>query len=742
MYATQNDPVIAIKLTHSSTKMAPTENQVLLQQLAEANDLADAYCVDIEELEAKLSAAEDNVKARELEIEDYEIMLDRAGVQFDEKTERCDELEEQLTIAEEFHEDEMSSLRTEHEQALSDLRREHEAAITTLRQERLTQSDKTASAERTNHEEAMSSLRAEHQRALSELKQGHEAAIITLRQEQHAAEKETSTRVSTLEEDLRRAVAITKDLELQLEGSVQEIRVKSDEVSKLTKERDTARGALESAAATTSQTFDAKIKDLERAVSDTTKERDDALAELSANRDLLQGESREKEQAQGAVEEFRGRFTSIEDMIDDAINHIGCADTFTYLSKLDYISASASAVTTLQAEVQELHRQLMQEREAKQESGAVAPDVPSSGDQVVGMSADLEAELRADNQLQRAEIEGQLCTIKRQKEELESKTAEIEGQLGTIERQKKVADSKSAEAHNLQISLKRRDERIRALEEQLAREQTQATELRELQSQNALLERKLGQAEPQIARLEQNIADGVEMLRRERNEKDGAQRLLAESEKKLEEVKEQSTFRRIANKLYILRIDKDTELLANQAASVEILKGEVNTLKDQIKQKELEYRAQLLTATRSAPRPSSTPRQTESMRLQTRFVVETNLRREMRAEVREGLEAAWTEEKRKELKAEVAREFADLKKETSIVEGSISGALDDPPMMTVVRELGISPIHTSYSQVGVETPTTADSPIFLVVLLVVAATLLSTPVLSSLFPPPPRLPEN
>jgi hypothetical protein len=538
----------------------------------------------------------------------------------------------------------------------------------------LNKSKQIASAERKKHEKAMAALRHAHE--------------------------EQSLRV-TSEKDLEFAKATIKDLGFQLDKLRKQIREKDGVVSDLARARDEARCDFETAVAATAFQLETKITNMSGDLSDITAKYEGALAELSATEALLRAETAAKEQAQGAAQEFQGKFTSVETMIDDAINRVGCADNFVHRSKLIYIPESADAVLTLLAEREKSHRALRDERKTKQESGATAPDVQGSVDPVVGMSDDLEAELRAHNQQQRAEIQRQ-----------------------------------AVEAVNLKSDLKKRDQQIRALEKQLASEQSRATELQELGSQSALFSRKLDLATSKIAKRELMMERRALSLAKVRSEKESDEKLLAETEKKLQEAKEQSMFRRIANRIYTLRIDKDTEIISSQTATLESLRGEISDLKDQIRQTELRCK-KLLALQKPLPDPQATPRQIARLRLRAQFVVEQTVRDQMGARIRKELEDAFSEEKRGLLKAELAREFAGMQRESQDKAARVSGTFDDSSRATVVKESGISPVQVSLSGAGVETPTVAATPsttgmriiaIFaVVVLFVVAAALLWPP---------------
>ena len=586
--------------------MAPTV-QDLVQKLTEANDSADYYAGELETTEEEFFGVK-------TELKDMKDGLDQTRKALEETESTLKEGEKKWTL-------------------LSD---------------KLSKFEETAGARLKEHEETISALGTAHDKAMADVRAEHQAAIIAAHQEKHTNEEEMSTIVA---------------LQLQLENLGKENEEKNDVVSDLTKQRDAARGGLALVAATSSG-LEKGLNQMNKTISEITAKYDAALRELSASRDLLQAETAAKVQAQGAAQEFQGQFTSIEVMLDTAINRIGCADTFVYQSKLDYITASAEEVLNLQAEKRKIHLELMQEREAKQESAGTAPDVQVCFDPVVGMSDELEAELRA--QIQR-------------------KSAEVEGQAARAERQKRDMKCQSMEVANLTAELKRRTEWIRALEMQLAREQTRATELQEVEGQNFQLSRKLDLATPKIAELEKKIGRREATLVRERSDKEIAQNLLSETAKKLEEVKEQSMFRRIANKLYILRIDKDTALIASHAAEMEKLRNEK-------RQNTIRYK-NLLAMPKPIMDGRATLKQLASLRGEIRWAMEQTMKEEMRPRVRMDLENAFSTEKREQLKAEVAREFADIKRDSQRKPGRV-----------------ISPIHVSLSDVGVQTLTTSVTP--------------------------------
>ena len=581
--------------------------QDLLRNLTEANDSVDYYAGELETTEEELRAVKAELKDMKDELEKSRKALEETEITLKEGEEKCAQLSDKLR-----------------------------------------KSKETAGAELKAHEETISVIEAVHDKALADLRAEHQAAIIVACQEKHISDDKKSTIV---------------ELQLQLDNLAKENGEKNDVVSDLTKQRDAARGELALAAATSSS-LEKGRKNNDKAMSKLTAKHEAALRELSASRDLLRTETAAKEQAQGAAQEFQGQLASIEVMIDTAINLIGCADTFVYQSKLDYITASAEEVLNLQAEKRKIHLELMQERKAKQESGGTAPDVQPSADPVVGMSDELEAELRA---------------------QIQQKSSEVEAQAARIERQKMDMKSQGMEVVNLTVELEIRAERIRALEMQLAREQTRATELQEVEAQNALLSRKLDLATPKIAELEKKIGRRETTLARECGDKMRAEKLLAETEKKLEEAKEQSMFRRIANKLYILRIDKDTELIASHAAKMQKLKNEN-------RQNATRYK-HLLAMPKPIMDGRATLKQLASLRGEIRWAMEQTMKDEMRPRIRMELENAFSADKREKLKAELAREFIDIKGDGQRKPGR-----------------DISPIHVSFSDVGVQTLTTTATP--------------------------------
>lgn len=632
-------------------------NESIWQRLAEANDTIEYYEEQLEEAEAKLAEKENELAAKDNKLTASEKKLA--------------DTKEDLG----FYQEEVENLNIALDDANADLEEEQKRSQKLNQQ--LSQSRDSIDTAQSTYQQALSALKEEYENAQAVMKAEHDTAIAALRDEQQG--KEESGAHATLGKDLEAAKVSIKDLQLQLVNLTKEVRDKSALVTKLTKDQVAIKRELESATISSSDSK-TEIDHLKGIVAEITAGRDAALAELSATSELLLRESRAKESAQVAVQEFQDQFASVEAMIDDAINHIGCADTFAYESKLDYIPASANAVLSLLKEKSNIHRELLEARTAKEESGVAVPDVQERVDTVVAMSGKLEAELRDQIRQQQAVIDGQVATISKQSGDIQVR---------------------GAEGVNLQIALKRRDEQVRALEKQLAREQTRATELQELESQNALLKRKLDLATPMISSLEETIERRDESLAKLQGEKERAAKLLAETEMKLEEVQEQSTFRRAANQDLILRIDNDAELIAKHNDAMETLKGEITDLKDKIRKTELHCQRKLAG---QDFRPG--PQQMAEIRRGVQFAMEVTLKNEMRLRVRKELEDAFSAEMREELKAEVAREFADLERARQDKVKRVLGH-DNSSRATVVDGLRISPIHVSLSEVGVETPTTA-----------------------------------
>jgi chromosome segregation ATPase len=625
-------------------------NPSLWQRLAEANDEIE-YCQEqLEEAEAALAAKDEELAAVKKQLQDTKEDLG-------------------------FYQEEVGNLNSALDDANADI---EEAKKGSQKQnQQLFQSRQAIISAQKKHQGELSALKAEHEQALAAMRAEQDAAIAAIRKEQLANE-ESSLHV-TLESDLEAAKACIEDLQLQQVNLTKEVQDKNVLVTSVTKDRDAAQRELVSATTSSSERR-AEIDNLTRIVAEITASRDAALTELSATSEQLRGESSAKDAAQVAVQEFQDQFASIEAMVDDAINSIGCADTFAYESKLDYISASANAVITLLAQRDDIYRELLELRTAKEESGMAQPDVQEKVDSSIPMSEKLEAELRDRIRQQQVVIDGQVATISKQSGEVQVRGAEVV---------------------NLQIALKRRDEQVGALGKQLAREQTRATELQELESRNALLTRKLDLASPRISSLEETIKRRDESLGQLRGEKERTAKLLAETEMKLEEVKEQSTFRRTANKDLLLRIDNDAKLIAKHDDAMETLKGEITDLKAKIRETNSHFQQQLGVR---HPRPS--PQQLAEIRRGVQFAMEVTLKNEMCVRVRKELEDAFSAEMREDLKAEVAREFADLERAR---QDEVKKVLyqDNSSQAAVVDGLGISPIHISLSESGVESPTTS-----------------------------------
>jgi chromosome segregation ATPase len=603
--------------THTNSfqnKMATV--QELVAKLAEANETSDFYEDELAEAEKKLSAVERKLAAMQVVESEMKEGMESMGAQLHQAQQQLDQ---------------------------KDVALKEEGEMRAALSNQLSRIEEAARAELNRHKEINSTLRGEYEAAIA------------------SAAKEQSPR-ETSGYELKSALATVAGLQIQLEMAAKMVREKNDLVIDLTNQRDAARGDL----ASTSSSYQTTVQSMDRANSEIAAKHEAALRELSASRDLLRAETAAKEQAQGAVQEFQGQFASIEAQIDAAINRIGCADTFVYQSKLDYISASAEEVLTLQAEMSKIHLELKQERETKQESGPAVPDVQERVDRVVEMSDELETELRS---------------------QIQKKTVEAARQAAKIKKQKRDFESQGVKVASLMTQVMSREERIRALEKQLAREQSRSRELQDIEAQNALLSRKLDLAIPEITDGEKKIAELQKQLNRQgtalvqmRGDKEHAETLLAETARKLEEIKEQSTFRRIANKIYILRIDKDKELIANHAAEIEKLKGALG----QAKAESLRSRRPLINTPAFA-------RQYSEMERRVRWEPKIELTEQIRARVRWELEKTFWSEKREDMEAEVAREFADMKRDVQS------------------KGMGVSPIHVSLSDAGVLTPT-ANAP--------------------------------
>lgn len=604
------------KFTHTNSfqnRMATV--QELVAKLAEANETSDFYEDELAEAEKKLSAVERKLAAMQVVESEMKEGMESMGAQLHQAQQQLDQ---------------------------KDVALKEEGEMRAALSNRLSRVEEAARAELNRHKEINSTLRGEYEAAIA------------------SAAKEQSPR-ETSGYELKSALATVAGLQIQLEMAAKMVREKNDLVIDLTNQRDAARGDL----ASTSSSYQTTVQSMDRAKSEIAAKHEAALRELSASRDLLRAETAAKERAQGAVQEFQGQFASIEAQIDAAINRIGCADTFVYQSKLDYISASAEEVLTLQAEMSKIHLELKQERETKQKSGPVVPDVQERVDRVVEMSDELETELRS---------------------QIQKKTVEAARQAAKIKKQKRDFESQGVKVANLMMQVMSREERIRALEKQLAGEQSRSRELQDIEAQNALLSRKLDlipeitDGEKKIAELQKQLNRRGTALVRMSGDKERAETLLAETAKKLEEIKEQSTFRRIANKIYILRIDKDKELIANHAAEIEKLKGALG----QAKAESSRSRRPLINTPAFA-------RQYLEMERRVRWELKIELTEQIRARVRWELEKTFWSEKREDMEAEVARGFADMKRDFQS------------------KGIGVSPIHVSLSDAGVLTPT-ANAP--------------------------------
>jgi chromosome segregation ATPase len=319
--------------THTNSfqnKMATV--QELVAKLAEANETSDFYEDELADAEKKLSAVERKLAAMQLIESEMKEGMESMGAQLHQAQQQLDQ---------------------------KDVALKEEGEMRAALSNQLSRVEEAARAELNRHKEINPTLRGEYEAAIA------------------SAAKEQSPR-KTSGYELKSALATVAGLQIQLEMAAKMVREKNDLVIDLTNQRDAARGDL----ASTSSSYQTTVQSMDRANSEIATKHEAALRELSASRDLLRAETAAKERVQGAVQEFQGQFASIEAQIDAAINRIGCADTFVYQSKLDYISASAEEVLTLRAEMSKIHLELKQGR---RRSRSLGPLCQMSKNELIGL---------------------------------------------------------------------------------------------------------------------------------------------------------------------------------------------------------------------------------------------------------------------------------------------------------------------------------------------------------------------